>query len=388
MRAAAALRGRAARGERPLSDPELRVPLGQRLFGALFARWPGFGRALGDLESRVLAETIAATAIDRPVYVAGLARSGSTMLLEALARHPAFTSHRYSDYPPVWTPYWWNHLRARLPLPPAPARERAHRDGIAVTPDSPEAFEEPLWMHFFAQAHDPARDQVLDAATSNPAFEAFYAAHVRKLLAVRGARRYVAKGNYNIARFGYLQRLFPDARFVVPWREPVAHVASLVKQDRLFREAARARPEVARQLARNGHFEFGPQARAERLGTDSRADEIGACRAAGKVAAAYALQWADTYGWLLDHLDANPALREACRFVGYDALCARPAEVLTQVFAHAEALDADGERLVGYFATRLRAPDYYRPDFDDRTRAEVKALTAPVHERLMRLDGG
>lgn len=371
-----------------MGAPDLRVPLGQRVFGALFARWPGLGRALGNLETRMLAGTIADVPIERPVYVAGLARSGSTMLLEAFARHPTFTSHRYSDYPPVWTPYWWNHLRARLPLPKAPARERAHRDGIAVTPDSPEAFEEVLWMHFFAHAHDPARDQVLGATTSNPAFEAFYRAHVRKLLAVRGARRYVAKGNYNLARLGYLLHLFPDARFVVPWREPVAHVASLVKQDRLFHAASRERPEVARQLARNGHFEFGPQARAERLGTASQADAISARRADGDLAGAQALQWADAYGSLLDRLDADPALRAACHFVPYEALCARPAEVLAHMFAHADALDADGERVVEDFATRLHAPDYYRPDFDEATCAEVRALTAHVRERLMRIGDG
>lgn len=365
----------------------MRVPAGQRLFGALFACWPALGRALGDLETRILGSTIEPIVIERPVYIAGLARSGSTMLLEAFARHPAFTSHRYSDYPPIWTPYWWNHLRSRLPLPPAVARERAHRDGITVTPDSPEAFEEVLWMHFFPHAHDPARDQILDATTSNPAFEAFYRAHVRKLLAVRGAGRYVAKGNYNIARLGYLLQIFPDARFIVPWREPLAHVASLVKQDRLFNDAARHRPEIARQLARSGHFEFGPLARAERSGPDSRAAEIAARRAGGDVVGAYALQWAETYGSLLDRLDADPRLRAACLFVGYETLCARPAEVLARVFVHADALDAEGGRLVDDFAVRLHAPDYYRSDFDEATRAEVNALTARVHERLVRLAG-
>ena len=49
----------------------------------------------------------------------------------------------------------------------APPAERAHKDRILVTPDSPEAMEEVLWMRFFPAVHDEAASQVLDAATSN-----------------------------------------------------------------------------------------------------------------------------------------------------------------------------------------------------------------------------
>ena len=61
----------------------------------------------------------------------------------------------------------------------APPTERAHKDRILVTPDSPEAIEEVLWMRFFPRAHDTGTVQVLDAATSNPAFERFYRDHLR-----------------------------------------------------------------------------------------------------------------------------------------------------------------------------------------------------------------
>jgi hypothetical protein len=78
--------------------------------------------------------------------------------------------------------------------------ERSHGDGIAVTSESPEAFEEPLWMAFFEGQHDPSASAVLDRRARCPAFERFYRDHIRKLLAVRGGRRYVAKGNYNLTR--------------------------------------------------------------------------------------------------------------------------------------------------------------------------------------------
>jgi hypothetical protein len=41
-----------------------------------------------------------------------------------------------------------------------------------------------------------------------------------KVVLLRGGARYVSKGNYNAARIAYLARLFADAKFVVPIREP------------------------------------------------------------------------------------------------------------------------------------------------------------------------
>src|SRR5918996_1406141 len=190
--------------------------------------------ALGNLETRFLADELSATEIAQPIYVAGVARAGSTILLESLAQHQELVTHRYRDYPPVFTPYWWNRFLERVPQHKAAPAERTHKDGIAITPDSPEAFEEVIWMAFFPELHDPSQSEVLSGATSRPEFEAFYRDHLRKLVRVRSGRRYLSKGNYNVTRLEYLLKLFPEARFVIPVREPVWHIASLMKQHALF----------------------------------------------------------------------------------------------------------------------------------------------------------
>src|SRR3546814_12563391 len=64
-----------------------------------------------------------------------------------------------SDLPFVFTPIFWNSFLARLPERRSAPAERAHGDGIVVTADSPEAFEEELWMAFFGQLHDPHRSE-------------------------------------------------------------------------------------------------------------------------------------------------------------------------------------------------------------------------------------
>ena len=83
--------------------------------GGHMERHPNFWIKLGNLESRFLRDDLGEIKIERPIYVAGLARSGSTFLLEALASHETTVTHRYKDFPPVFTPYWWHRFLGCMP---------------------------------------------------------------------------------------------------------------------------------------------------------------------------------------------------------------------------------------------------------------------------------
>ena len=248
------------------ADPGFHVPTWMHLLSGWIHRNPRLWIRLGNVETRAVADVTADHRVDRPIFVAGLARSGTTVLLEQLAAHPQVASHRYIDYPPVLTPYWWNRWLDMVPRATEIARERAHQDGISITSQSPEAFEEVLWMAFFPEAHDPARSSVMGRQHTHREFERFYDEHLRKLLAVRKRQRYVAKGNYNLVRLGYLHRLYPDARFVLAIRDPVWHIASLIKQHRLFLAGESAEPRALEHMRRVGHYEFGLDRRPINIG--------------------------------------------------------------------------------------------------------------------------
>lgn len=349
--------------------------------GGLVHRHPRVWRWLGDLETRVAAEQMAGIAIDRPIYVSGLARSGSTILLEVLARHADTVTHRYRDYPLIFTPWWWNRYLDRLPAGrgAAPA-ERSHGDGIMVTPESPEAFEEVLWMAFFPDLHDPAVPFVLDGGTDHPAFASFYRDHLRKLLSLRQGRRYLSKGNYNVTRLDYLLRLFPDARFVVPVRDPVWHIASLMKQHRLFCEGVARHPRALDHLRRVGHFEFGPDRRPINIGDKARTAEIQTLWRDGAEVAGWARYWADIHSFLADRLAANPALRAATHIVRFEDLCRAPREILGGMLAHCGLPDVDA--VAAEAAGGIRFPGYYTPRF---TRDELETIareTGPTAARF------
>lgn len=349
-----------------------------RFFSATARAW----KRLGNLETSVLADEIESVTVDSPVYVTSLARAGTTIVTEMLEQHPAVTSHRYSDFPNVWTPYWRNHLLRATRREAPEVRERAHQDRIRVSNDSPEAVEEVLWMHFFPDLHDEARTQVLDAGSRNPAFDAFYTAHIRKLLAVRGAQRYLAKGNYNIARLRYLLDLFPDARFLVPIRDPYSHIASLAKQHELFDRASRADPRVGRQLALSGHFEFGPRRTLIHFGDVDAARAIRACWDEGREVEGWSRYWAMTYRHVLGQLKSDAGLRRAVMLFRYEDLCRHSGAVIDRILAHC-ALDPGA--FVEHRATyteRLSLPDYYQPEFSPRERTQIERHCHPVLDDL------
>lgn len=363
-------------------DKAVQVPRGQLFFARLMRRTGGFWERLGNLETKVLGSEIAGVEVRRPVYVTSLARAGTTIITELLSRHPDLTSHRYSDFPPVWTPYWWNALRERLPLPKVEAAERAHKDRLAVTPDSPEAVEEVLWMHFFPRAHDSTADNVLDGDTDHPGFERYYRDHIRKLLVVRGARRYLAKGNYNLTRLEYLLKLFPDARFVIPVRDPVWHIASLMKQDRLFTEQHDADPRTKVYMHLLGHYEFGRGKHCINVGDDERVAEIQSLWASGDAVQGWALYWRSLYEHLVARIEDNEALARACLLVGYEAMCSEPGAWINRILAHCHLEGKSAEAVRAEFEGRLSPPDYYEPDFSNDELQAIRDITGPTLERL------
>lgn len=356
------------------------ISKGASLFEAVVCQWPGLWRCLGALESDLLAERIEETAIERPVYICGLARSGSTILLEMLASIEGVATHRYRDFPPVFTPYFWSRLLDRLPKQKLEPVERSHLDGILVTAESPEAFEEVLWMAFFPGLHDPKINNVLDERSHNPAFERFYRDHLRKLLLTRGGRRYLAKGNYNLTRLTYLLKLFPDARIVLPLRRPVQHIASLMKQHRLFCEAERENPRILDHMRRVGHFEFGLDRRPVNAGVDAGAREIEELWRNGEEVRGWARYWSQIYGFLADQLEARPDLAQASLVVRYEELCERSEETISRILDHCGFTDADAVKRE--YARRLQFPTYYKPAFSNEELEIIESETREVAARF------
>lgn len=357
------------------NDRDVQVPTGLHLQTRFVTSTQQLWELLGNLESTILREEIRSTRIDRPIYLCGLPRSGTTITTEILSRHKALGCHRYADFPFTYTPFWRAWLSKRSRFHTLVATERSHKDRIMVTLDSPEAVEEVIWMHFFHDLHDPRQSNVLDGGTSNPRFESFYRDHIRKLLLARRRARYLAKGNYNITRLEYLLRLLPDARFVILIRDPVNHIASLMKQHRHFIEAFRKDPRVGWQLAASGHFEFGPQRVCTNYGDADEVRRIEECWREGREVEGWARYWNGIYGNLADRVADNAQLADAMIAVRYETLCSESTATLFEILTHCgldhRSFECDIEELSGI----LSLPQYYQPEFTDTELTLIADLT-------------
>ncbi len=345
--------------------------------GRLASRHPRTWLWMGSLETKVLSQQLAAVPLSRPIYVCGLARSGSTLLHEMVCAHARVATHRIKDFPFISTPYWWR--RSTRMARPSEARERPHRDRMMITSESPDAVEEMLWMAFFPHCHDPSRDNRLPASPRNTAFDDYYRNHIRKLLLVEQADRYAAKNNYHVARLEYLLALFPDAKFVLPVRSPAAHIASLVRQHAWFSAGHAQSPKALAFMQRSGHFEFGLDRRPIHMGDGERVRAVQDAWRAGEEVRGWACYWDLVYRRLAELLETHEGVRKATLVVRFEDLCDRPAEEIARLLQHCELPDA--RPVLERFAAAVRRPDYYQSPFSPEELNAISAETAETAKR-------
>lgn len=194
-----------------------------------------------------------AAAGGKHVFVSGLARAGTTILMRQLHATGAFRSLTYRDMPFVLAPNLWARLTGATRRG-MERQERAHGDGILVDFDSPEALEEVFWRIFAGDAYIRP-DRLVPMAVGAETRDRFRT-YVAMILS-RGGDRYLSKNNNNILRLPGIAAAFPEATILIPFREPLAQAASLLGQHRLFAESHRTDPFGRRYMDWLVHREFG-----------------------------------------------------------------------------------------------------------------------------------
>lgn len=293
----------------------------------------GLQMRLAEMEDGLFARDIAETRASRPVFVASLPRAGTTLLLNLLSAAPEFATHTYRDMPFVLAPLLWRRL-SRTFRKEAIEAERAHGDGLRIGFDSPEAFEEVLWLAFWHGKYSDDHIDLWTPSDRNDDFETFFRRHMRKVVVARTADRtaagtarmpdrYLSKNNANIARLRLLPEIFPDCRIVVPIRAPWPQSRSLMRQHRRFSSMHAQDTFAQRYMGWIGHFEFGANHRPIRFG-----DDIGG----GPADPAFWLRyWIAAHGEILDASESSNVV-----LVDFATLRSEPRRSLTTL---ANALD-------------------------------------------------
>jgi hypothetical protein len=187
----------------------------------------------------------------------GLARSGTTIVLEVLEKTGAFHSPTYRDMPFILCPNVWERLSSFSRIP-AGLAYRAHGDGMSIGFDSPESFEEVFWRTASTTLPGPVVDY---PAPDDEALDDFAAYRALSVLSAHNSDsatpiRYLSKNNNNLLRLAALSAQ-QEARSVVIFRDPVSTAWSLYRQHLRFCEIQNHSPFVRAYMRWLGHHEFG-----------------------------------------------------------------------------------------------------------------------------------
>ncbi len=177
---------------------------------------------------------------DDHVFVTGLARSGTTILLNAIYQSNQFASLTYDDMPFILAPNLWGKINRKSTR--GEAKERAHGDGVRVSTNSPEAFEEVFWKTF----------------TDNSIIrEELFIKFISLILKNNNKTRYLSKNNQNIRRLNLISEIFPRSKILIPFRDPLQQTLSLFSQHMKFVKEQNEDTFVRDYMKWIGHSEFG-----------------------------------------------------------------------------------------------------------------------------------
>lgn len=188
------------------------------------------------------------------VFVSGLARGGTTILMRSLYESGQFSSLTYADMPFALAPNLWSKISAKS-TKNIQAKERPHGDGILVDVNSPEALDEIFWRCLAGENY-VYNDCLVPHDCDEETIEK-YRRYVAAVLVRYQGKRYLSKNNNNVLRIGTILRALPNATILIPFRDPVQHANSLLRQHQLFCRKQSDDPFVRRYMSWLGHYEFG-----------------------------------------------------------------------------------------------------------------------------------
>ena len=299
------------------------------------------------------------------VFVSGLARSGTTILMRSLYESGCFASLTYEDMPFILAPNLWKQISPTKSI--NELKERAHKDGIFVNDKSPEALDEVFWKVVLEDNYIQKDRLVINKIPSDTLD--LYDQYIHLIIKrnFNGLKlRYLSKNNNNILRLNFLFQKFPNAFVIVPFREPLQHAISLLSQHRNFCEIQRKDKFTLRYMTWIGHHEFGLDQKPFYLEDDLLFRRM--IEYDKSDINFWLLTWLNYYSYILHHYSEKTIL--FC----YEAFCKEPGPVLDDL---CKRIDLSGlEFNPVHFALKIKQNE----NADKRILDECGA----IYERLLR----
>ncbi|MFX1437586.1 MAG: sulfotransferase, partial [Promethearchaeota archaeon] len=166
-------------------------------------------------------------------------------------------------------------------------------------------------------------------------------------------------------------------------RNPIEHIASLIKQTKLFRRLEQENPLLPDWLKIVGHNEFGRNQSCINLGNTELINEIYKLwRSRKTYVKGWAYYWNSIYDFLANQIETVKKLKKATFVVKYEDLCETPATVIDNILRHTELAIENFEKAKKYYIHNLHKPTYYTPDFSKKEVLDISKITERVASRF------
>ena len=242
------------------------------------------------------------------LFICGYARAGTTAILNNLYSTGYFISLLYSNLPFALSPKINDYFRKLSLLKKNSVEkklERAHKDGIFIDQNSPEAFEEIFWKYKLNNNY--IKDHIIEANKIEEKtlidFEE-YISHINKKDKI-----YLSKNNNNILRIQSLVKIKNSNIFII-LREPLSHCLSLLNQHINFIKLQNEDKFILEYMNSLGHYEFGLNQKSF-FSKNSTQDKLSLYY--------WLYEWKKNYENVL--LTVNSSKSESIYFITYEGLC-------------------------------------------------------------------
>lgn len=281
-----------------------------------------------EIETKIHSQNLPASKDSKHIFITGLARSGTTILMRSLFESSELCSLTYEDMPFILAPNSWTKA-ASLSKKKHVEKERSHKDGINVSFSSPEAFEEVFWRVFSEEKY--IQKQYLTTMEADEGLIEKFRQFISLILLRYKKSRYLSKNNNNILRVGSIKNAFPNSHILIPFRDPIQQSYSLYKQHQLFQEKHTSDKFSKQYMQWLVHHEFGGDHRPFTFGRKNTVETSGV-----ENINYWVQQWINAYQHLLERYRKS---QSQIVFLSYDILCDKKEKLWPKLIADLDLSD-------------------------------------------------
>ena len=272
-----------------------------------------------DIEMAVFKKKLGKDNLKPHIFVSGLPRSGSTILMRLLYETNQFASLTYRDMPFILSPNLWSKIIGHK-IKSYPSKERAHGDNILINIDSPEALDEIFWRVKLKNNYVHA-DKLVIHDVNNEIIKEFRN-FVSLLLNKYKKKLYLSKNNNNLLRLESIIRAFPNCLILIPFRDPVQQANSLLTQHQNFIKIQNEDKFVKNYMSYLVHHEFGVNHRPyEFMKNNNPIFDNNSLNY-------WLTQWINTYNYLSQEKFSE---KNNIMYVNYEYLCENPQKIFENI---------------------------------------------------------